>query len=332
VGRLLQVRFGLEPNRVRASDLAAGQYDSPAELANFQLHQARLEAVVRSAWPVIAANSAEEWQALERYYRREGLFDQPRAAIVDIGHNGTMQLSLARMTGTPLPGYYFVTYAAIAELEKQGLSAQGYLAERLDGRTESHAYCARLLMFELLFLNDTGSFVKMTRNGEQLQPIHLPLEQEEARVAFIREVYRGAVDLAEDLAASGYDPVTELRFGADELVEPYLAMLADPSLAEAAMMEGLCFENVYSGRDVRYIVAPKEVEAESMWLEGRDVLRGPAREAGSWFQVAFERAVRRCISDVKLRKYRRDPRRFFLESRYAVVRALAIIAPREASH
>jgi FMN phosphatase YigB (HAD superfamily) len=331
IGRLLQVRFGVEPSRISSADLAAGEYETANSMANFQLHQSRLEAVVRSLWPVIAENSAEEWIALEAYYRREGLFDSPRAAIVDIGHNGTMQQSLARMTQTSLPGYYFVTYSGIAEIEKNGLSAKGYLAEHLDGKTTSHPYCARLLMFELLFLNDTGSFVKFTRQGGQLIPVHLPLDKEQGRVAFIREVYRGAVDLAVDLASSGHDPVTEIRFTPDELVAPYLAMLADPSQAEARMMEGLCFENVYSGRDERYILAPAGVDTESIWLEGRDASRGTTGNSRPWFHTVFEHAVRRCTSEVKLRKYRQDPRRFFLESRHSLVRALAVIAPREAS-
>jgi FMN phosphatase YigB (HAD superfamily) len=331
VGRLLQVRFGIEPERLSRADLAAGQYGAPTELANFQLHQSRLESVVRSLWPLIAENSGEEWTALESYYRKEGLFDHPQAAIVDIGHNGTMQQSLARMTGIPFPGYYFVTYAGIAQAEKEGLSAKGYLAERLDGKPSSHPYCDRILMFELLFLNDTGSFVKMTLKEGQLVPAHLPLDGEQGRVTFIREVYRGAVDLAADLASSGHDLINEVRLVPDQVIAPYLAMLDEPSEAEAYMVRNLCFENVYSGRDVRYIVAPKGVETESIWLEARDAQRGAVQERRPWFPVAFEYVMQRCLSETKLRKYRQDPRRFFTDSRHALVRLLATIAPQEAS-
>lgn len=331
IGRLLMVRFGLEPGAISPADLAAGDYESAAAMANFQLHQRRLEAVVRSLWPMIAANSAAERLALETYYRQEGLFDSPHAAVVDIGHNGTMQQSLARMTQIALPGYYFVTYSGIAEVEKHGLTAKGYLAEHLDGKTTSHAYCARLLMFELLFLNDTGSFVKLTLRDAQLVPVHLPLDGEQSRVKFIREVYRGAVDLAIDLASSSADPLTEVRLLPDELVAPYLAMLAEPSAAEARMLQGLCFENVYSGRDVRYVVAPKNSDSESIWLEGRDAVRDQSGRRQAWYHVLLEHAVNRCISGVKLRKYRQDPRKFFLDSRHASIRALALIAPHEAS-
>jgi hypothetical protein len=108
-------------------------------------------------------------------------------------------------------------------------------------------------------------------------------------------------------------------------------MLADPSEAEARMMQGLCFENVYSGRDVRYVVAPKGTDSESIWLEGRDAVRGHSGEPRVWFHVLLERAVKRCISEGKLRKYRQDPRQFFLDSRHSLVRALALIAPHEAS-
>ena len=98
------------------------------------------------------------------------------------------------------------------------------------------------------------------------------------------------------------------------------------------MVQNMCFENVYSGRDVRYIVAPQGVQTESIWPEGRNALRGAVQQPRPWFPAAFEYVVQRCLSETKLRKYRQDPRRFFMDSRHALVRALALIAPHEAPH
>jgi hypothetical protein len=289
-------------------------------MADFKLHQGRLAALVTELWPALKESARAEREALLEYYREEGLFEDEPWAVVDIGHNGTMQASLATLTGAKPLGLYFVTYSAISALAARGLNAMGYAAERLDGKG-THPYARYLLMFELLFLNAQGSFVKMVRQGSELVPVYLPVAGEEARIRFIEQAHRGACEFAEDLVRAAPD-VRAVRITGAEAIAPYVAMLQSPSLPEARMLEGVAFENVYSGRDVRYILAPVHATQESVWKEARTVLSQHARVQGPFVHPVLDWLVRRTVSERKWFKYRTTPHAFFAESKRAPVRWL----------
>lgn len=326
VGQLLRSRFGLESAQLNEQALAAGGYASVNEKADFKAHQERLATLVSALWPTLQASAREEREALLAYYRDEGLLDAGSWAVVDIGHNGTMQSSLAALTASRPAGLYFATYSAISELAAQGLAARGYVAEQLSGKATEHPYAQFLLMFEMLFLNSQGSFVKMLRQGGALLPVHLPVTGEAARIRFIERAHAGAVRFAEDLARLAPD-LSEVRIAGDEAIAPYVAMLRSPSLPEAEMLEGVAFENVYSGRDLRFILAAAGSDEESLWKQGEALLARRIREHGSVVHPVLDWLVRRTCSERKWLKYRSTPQLFFAQSKRAPVRWLGRFVP-----
>jgi len=321
VGHLLKARFGLEATQVTTAALEAGGYQTTNDKADFKLHQEKLAALVTALWPVIDANCREERTALLEYYRAEGLFDDEDYAVVDIGHNGTMQISLARLTGKKPLGYYFVTYSAIADLAKHGLEGFGYAGEKLSGKASEHPYCQFLLMFEMLFLNNQGSFVKLVKKNGGLYPVYLSTQGEESRIEFIQKVHAGVVQFARDVATCGVG-LERMKVTGTEAIASYIAMLRSPSLPDAQMMDGVAFENVYSGRDVRYILAPAGSKAESLWKEGRMVLDKHAAFQGPFVSPWLDWVVKKYCSDVKWLKYKSNPAKFFTDSKKASVRWL----------
>jgi FMN phosphatase YigB (HAD superfamily) len=320
IGNLLKARYGLEGAQVPPAALAAGEYESLDSVADFKAHQARLARVVTELWPVIDANCSQERHALMQYYREQGVLEDGKFAIVDIGHNGTMQMSLANLTGQKMPGLYFVTYSAIRDLAAHGLTGYGYVAEALDGKASKHAYAQYLLMFEMLFLNDQGSFVKMLRRDSgELAPVHLPLTGEESRVAFIRQVHGAAVEFAHDLAMA-MPSLSDLRISGDEAIASYVGMLRSPSVPDAMMLEGVAFENVYSGRDARYILAPEGSAHDSVWKEGLVLLSRHRENAQPAKHPLLSWLIKTWCSELKWLKFERSPEKFFGESRVGAVR------------
>jgi hypothetical protein len=153
--------------------------------------------------------------------------------------------------------------------------------------------------------------------------MHLSVEGEHARITFIREVYRGAQALALDLRQK--NPGVALKISGSEAIAPFIEMLKAPSLAEAKMVEGVSFENVYSGRDVRYILAPKGKTTESLWLEAKAVVaegEHSGEQPGLLVRIA-DRAIALLASPNKHYKFQQDPKRFFEDSRHGVVRWFA---------
>lgn len=324
VGALLRARYGLElrgdePGAEGA--LQAAGYQGLKDTADFKLHQARLKTLVTKLWPLIDENCKTERQALLAYYQQEGLLDEGRFAVVDIGHNGTMQMSLSELTGKALDGFYFVTYAGIKDVHARGLRASGYVAQGLDGKASKHPYANYLLMFEMLFLNDKGSFVRMKEKGGVLSPVFQPLDGEASRVAFIRQVHEGAVEFAQD-ASRACRGLPGFEIKGPESIAAYVAMLRNPSVPDARMFEGVAFENVYSGRDARFILAPERSGEESVWREGDALLQRWRFSQQRQPYPLTSWLVKRCCPEAKWIKFKKNPERFFAESKLAPVRFL----------
>jgi predicted HAD superfamily hydrolase len=325
---LLTNRFGLNPEQIATEDLKAGGYGSLMDIADHKLHQGRLVKLITALWPKIELNATEERALITEYYESKNAFNPGNFAVVDIGHNGTLQISLSRLLNKELGGYYFVTYEGIAGVEKEGLEARGYLAERLNGKPSAHPYCNHLLMFELLFLNDQGSFVKFKR-GKDGKPIavHLPLTGEESRVSFSRKVHAGAEAFTQDLCDALGPDVERLQMDGYTAISGYLQVLDNPAEADAKLFEGLVFENMYSGRNVRMVLSNSEsaaqFESESIWKEGAQVLLHRKMGKKAPITAAVTALVRRFSSEKRFRKFQQDPVRYFRESRFALLRPLA---------
>ncbi|RAS08848.1 hypothetical protein C7415_105332 [Cupriavidus alkaliphilus] len=327
---LIRNRFGLEAIPERAL-LEAG-YTSPDDIATYQRDAEKLKTLFRAIAPQILANAKEEREALMGYYGSMGLLDDCRKAVVDIGHNGTLQASLSNLLGdTQLGGYYFVTYKEIERLHSRGMHARGYLAERLDGKNRRHAYSTYILMFEALFLNTEGSFVRMHQQDGEWVPQLLSTDLEAGRVNFIRQVHDASVQLCADIADVVRNELVGFRLEGDRAVAAYLAMLRAPTLVDAALFKGIGFENVYSGRNTRPIIEHIENDAaatisRSLWKEGATILTYTFVEKGPPERLRMRivrEILKRSVSEKKYRKFLNSPKQFFSDSKSPWVRNLA---------
>jgi FMN phosphatase YigB (HAD superfamily) len=327
---LIQNRFGLEI--APGAALVHAGYESLDDIASYQRDAEKLKTFFKAIAPQILANAREEREALIGYYASEGLLDGCRKAVVDIGHNGTLQASISSLMGdSRLGGYYFVTYKEIERLQSRGLHARGYLAERLDGKSRTHAYSTYILMFEALFLNTEGSFVRMHRRDGGWSPELLSTNLEAGRVEFIRQVHDASVELCADLAGVLGSQLGRLRLDGDRAVAAYLAMLRSPTLIDAQLFSGIGFENVYSGRNTRLVIDCIESDAEatisnSLWKEGATVLTQSFVETAPPERLRtriVRNILKRLVSEEKYRKYLNSPKRFFSESKWPLVRNLA---------
>lgn len=331
LGGLLQNRFGLKPDDVVKDAATRHGFFSTDSVVRQSTDLERLRSLVDELADPILENAAEERRLLMDYYREQGLGDEGRRqAVVDIGHHGTMQLGLScLLESKSLGGYYFALFDGAAKLCQGGLPAAGYLGDDLDGRDRGHPYVRHLLMFELLFLNDQGSFVRFEQVRSQRVPRMLSLEGEERRVELSRQVHRGAERFVAD-AVSAFGPrLMRLAFGPEDMMAPLTAMLRSPTSIDARPFVGVPFENAYSGRDRRFVIHPDAPEgrhvASSLWLEGAEasVSDRPFGRQVPWpMRVARWSERLGLLSDRKARKLERSPRDFFQDSRNPLMRSL----------
>jgi len=274
LGALLEQRFGIERDQVAPMIYQQHGFADPDQVVRFKDDQEKLRIFISDIAPMILENAAEERYALLAYFEQQGLFQrEQKKAVVDIGHNGTMQQSLCRLADDDvLAGYYFATYDGIKVLHDKGLVARGYAADAIDPRNKNHPYMKHILMFELLFLNDQGSFVRMFQRDGQFEPKLLPTDGEESRMAMIRQVHEGALAFVRDvLGVLGSQAIDEI-FNPEAVLQPYSTFLSHPALLDVELFDQVVFENLYSGRDYRPVVSADQ-QHSPIWAEGSALLK-----------------------------------------------------------
>ncbi|WP_219995159.1 hypothetical protein, partial [Klebsiella pneumoniae] len=153
--------------------------------------RAKLNALIDILSGDILLHTQHERDELINYYRNEGLLNNENYAIVDIGHNGTMQRSLFNLLGKQLVGYYFCTFSEIDKnITKDIGSAKGYIHDKLNPKTSAHSYSKNILMYEMAFLNNQGSFVRFHHG----KPVYLSVRDEGKRVKFANDLHKGIID------------------------------------------------------------------------------------------------------------------------------------------
>jgi capsule polysaccharide export protein KpsC/LpsZ/FMN phosphatase YigB (HAD superfamily) len=274
LGALLEQRFGIERDQVAPMIYQQHGFSAPDQVVRFKDDKEKLQLFISDIAPMILENAAEERHALLAYFEQQGLFQrEQKKAVVDIGHNGTMQQSLCRLADDDvLAGYYFATYDGIKALHDKGLIARGYAADAIDPKNKNHPYMKHILMFELLFLNDQGSFVRMFQRDGQFEPKLLPTDGEESRMAMIRQVHKGALAFVRDVLGVLGAQATDEIFSPEAVLQPYSAFLSNPALLDVELFDQVVFENLYSGRDYRPVVSANDVHSP-IWVEGSALLK-----------------------------------------------------------
>lgn len=274
---LLMKRFGIAIEAEHMGLLTSCGFDSAQTVVRYHEDKQRLKLLCDHLQSDILANAQIERERLMRYFAQQGIdIHEPKTAVVDIGHNGTMQLSLSKLLNhQSLHGYYFATHQGIEKLTQLGFSAQGYAIEKADPKDKTHPCMQYILMFELLFLNEQSSFMRF---DDDLNPVFVTDKLDATRAEMIRSIHQGALQFVttiqpivkllhiDDTTIIGHKPLT---------LDAYARFLAQPQYVDVKMFEGVYFENLYSGRDFKLIVSATAPD-QSVWIEGAQLLQAYA--------------------------------------------------------
>lgn len=227
-------------------------------------------------------NASEERSIYTEYLDQCGFIqsDAP-IGIVDIGHNGSLQASLAKARNlASTRGYYFCTYdgidstLAIAPGDHQG---SGFYRDRISTADRSQKYIRYALIIESLFLNDKGTFLRLHREADNLIPQFLE-GNERARVAFNQAIHEGSLNYTQDLLNTLHNCFgsfqTNHLWMHDDICGRLFSMLESPMLRDAEVFSGITIENYFAGRPLRFFVPPKNrLEITPvLWKEGTQAL------------------------------------------------------------
>jgi len=152
----------------------------------------------------LVARSNEERELLLAYLRQERVLGAGRAALVDIGWNGTIQKCLHKAAAhervqADLVGYYFGTEPGIGARDGEGMRFKSYFFHDGQPRERYTAVFSFRELFELICSSARGSLRRFERRGGRVEPVCERPEVSVQQLDAVRELHDGAVAFAERL-------------------------------------------------------------------------------------------------------------------------------------
>lgn len=282
LNQYLSLRFGLSEDKLK--HLGLETLKPEIEAASKEHAPQLLEKWLSSDIVIntILENAADERAIYSDYLDQVGFIQgNSPLGLVDIGHNGSLQASLAKARGlTSTRGYYFCTYDGVdatlltADGDHRG---SGFYRDRISTSDRSQKYIRYALVIESLFLNDKGTFLRLINKNNQLTPCFLE-GNERSRIAFNEAIHEGSIKYTQDLLSTIDKCFGNISIGHlwmhDDACARLFSMLESPVIRDAEVFSGITIENYFAGRPLRYFVPPKNKLSITpvLWKEGTQAL------------------------------------------------------------
>lgn len=335
--KILESRFGICEEEVNLDTLKQSGIKDLSETIdisrNSQLNKFKRFLSLNKS--LILDKAKEERECLLEYLSSNGPNKERRCAVVDIGHNASLQAALSILLNQDksIGGYYFMTFYGAKNLYDQGAPIKGYLANFEDNRLSSHPYCKNIGMFEFLFLPAIPSFKRFTKvNGELIA--EYVSGDESARFSVIDLVHKGCLDYCHKVLDIIGDQISAYDVSSVRAIKTYIEFTKSPYRDDVIMFDKLSFVDQFGGNDSRYLIATpnyKTITADnyscflrdSWWREGAEVLINGTghNRINIASKVGCSPATNNHLNERslsilqrKMRKLRNNPKSFFIDS------------------
>lgn len=337
--KIMEARFGINRNEIDLRTVRAAGLASLDQLVDIKRRSQlnKFKRFLTENKELILQKALGERECLLEYLDHMGLNSGKKIAIVDIGHNASLQRSLGSLLGNrnDIGGYYFMTYHAAKEVFDEGFNVQGYLSNFEDNKISNHPYCKNIGMFEFLFLPSIPSFKRFVRNSTQGKLVEEYVDGDEsARFRVIDIVHKGVTDYVDSVLRVLNGNLSAYNVSKNRALNTYVNFIQNPLPSDAKMFDGLSFVDQFGGSDARYLIATpvyKSITQEnyndyvrdSWWREGARSLANEALPiSGRIYKATNAAAIFRkdkkgkTIFQRKLNKLINNPVKFFYDARF----------------
>lgn len=356
LGDFLESRFGLSGARIPSDILKKHGYS-----VNDTLHQAvdvpKHMALLEDLAPAILENAADEREAFKRYLGEHGIeTGRENICLVDIGYSGSIQKYMNKIYGADakMAGYYMLTHEA-ARRTFDGIVCEGFYNSYDEQRmADCHPLNQHVFLFESVLSSHEGSTVRHTYDAAgNWAMVTKESNRELDRQYFMAHVHAGIAAFTQDFIRSVGVYLDDLPLGPYLGSKPFFHLAMHPTREDAMLFAGLKVENGFGGGDAWLLYDAKPFAGKngkltgkalsvamgsSQWKEAAaaafnepvaDVVGQPSAPASSSTQSMMMSGIRTKDLDLpapirKYLKFRKNPYRFFNESRNPLVRPLRL--------
>jgi FMN phosphatase YigB (HAD superfamily) len=309
--------------------------------------KAILEKIVLRLEPEILSRAAYERDTLREYLQVNDLTAASQgAAIVDLGYACSVQAAYHQLFDIKMQGLYFALFNTAIKNLSDPAAAAGHAVHFGSAKSSGHSISTHRFVYESLFCDADSSFECIERMPDgQLSLIKTIDFDDQQRTRLVEQVHQGVRSFVSELGVYVADLESAPPLDPMSASKALAMMLSSPNAADAAMFEGVRFEDALVSGVERYLIPPRSTMADkalwshAIWKEGTTVVRrawgnrpsvsgqkdvaAPMR-ATRWLPRTVLYLERRGIalmrSERKIRKYHRDRQLFFLDSRSRLAR------------
>lgn len=275
--------------------------------------------------------------ALNGYLRSVGIFDKElNKAIVDIGYAGTTQNKLSELTGDKFHAYYFITRYEISNILNSNQNYCAYYANLVDHQEhEDSDFFKFTSMFEFIFgaPHNTVIYFDFDEGNNPIPIFMKDTENETLRRRMLGEIHLGARNFLSDFVNEFSEDLERMDFVAFHMVKKYKNFLNYPSWQDAMKFAGLKFEDAFGGHDQRFLIRDiNECGNRNIFVEKSDWKNGansiflknnnntnkiaikkfPSENSGKFLDTE--------LLSRRFRKFKKNPKVYFLDSKYSLFR------------
>lgn len=330
LGDWLGSRFALKPADLDLEAIRSAGFPSEFHKIGDKTDRNALEQVVLAHEARILERSRMERELLREYYEGLAPDDGRKWAIVDLGYAGSMQRALQRILGRDVGGYYYATFKT-ASVELRSQVFRGFVGDRIPPSGVGHPICQHRFLMETFFCAPEPSFLHFERGSEgRVEARFSDVVEDERRRRVVRSIQEGALALARDVRTHYPSYLRDLDLDAYGSIAWLDDMLRRPNPVDAAILEGVVFEDSVGGTEKRYVLAPHGSNAQSIWQQAaaaRAESQQLALSSSRWQAVAGrvlvkaeQQVVARLQGKKKAKKLKRGRELFFRDSKHRAAR------------
>lgn len=335
IGSYLLKRFCIGPDRVDISVLQSFGISGTDFEIGAKFDRRRLLGVVLGHRDAIFETATLERRALLEAFRNLGGHGL-KSAVVDIGYAGTLQDGLMDLTGQLLRGYYLGTFSTASKSLLANPLSHGYLADLEHPSNNNTGIHTHRFVYETLFCDAAPSFMYYKQDATGVTPVFNDTHDDSNRSSLVLQVHAGVRVLAEDIRDASMDALDGFALPADFASRMLDLFMLKPHPIDAAMFQGITFEDANGPSTQRYLVPPRNHALKvaevnrAIWKEAAKAFRlllineqkgnqsstsSPKdRRASAWRLRMEERVFKNFLSEKLFHKYLRNRNQFFADS------------------
>ena len=337
---LLLQKFHLEPSELQENGFLDQTITGDADRAPL------IDAAMQHAEVILAKAAAH--RLLYEGYLKDALGGRA-GLVVDVGYAGSMQRCIRSLSGADVAGAYFLTFPEARAVHAANNEVHGWLGNFVERRHATDAI-SRYGFFMEAVITDTADTFLRYEAGKQGRPIPVfsPNQLDSSRKRVVRAIHSGVLAFARDFGDVGIEAKYVGLEDRNSVQRVLLNFLKSPTATDAAIFEGVAFEDGFGGAAVRYLVPSRAIKKEeadrkAVWVEGhvafrKDLDPSPAAltpkkhlfkiEKGINTRHSWElRILDKFLSPSVKRKLRLRRKAYFSESKHRLLRLYGRTVP-----